>query len=50
MTVKKLEWVGSSKKDLLEFPEEIRRFMGYVLYVAQQGKTVGSTKILKGFG
>lgn len=50
MMVKKLEWVGSSKKDLLEFTEEIRRFMGYVLYAAQLGKKVSSTKILKGFG
>jgi phage-related protein len=27
--MKDLEWVGSSKKDLLEFPDEARHEMGY---------------------
>jgi len=33
---KKLEWVGSSKKDLVNFPEDVRREIGYALRVAQQ--------------
>jgi len=43
-------WVGSSKKDLIAFPKEVSREMGYALYVAQKGKTHESVKLLKGLG
>lgn len=50
MNDKELEWVGSSKKDLKKFPDEIKRFMGHALRVAQQGNKHAAAKVLKGFG
>lgn len=50
MAWKQLVWIGSSKKDLKEFPDEIRRSMGHALHAAQQGKTHSSIKVLKNFG
>jgi hypothetical protein len=34
---KPVVWVGSTRKDLREFPEPVQDHMGYALYVAQQG-------------
>lgn len=48
--LKQLEWVGNSKKDLLEFPEEVRREIGFALLVAQYGGTHESAKLFKGYG
>jgi phage-related protein len=48
--VKTLVWVGSSRDDLLEFPEETRSNVGYALYLAQKGERCVRSKILKGFG
>lgn len=48
--LKQLEWVGSSKKDLLEFPEEVRKEIGYALFIAQHGGTHESAKLFKGHG
>src|SRR3954451_17776559 len=47
---RELVWVGSSKRDFMGFPEEIRADMGYGLYRAQQGSEHASAKALKGFG
>lgn len=47
--LKALYWIGSSKADLLEFPEEVRVEIGYALYVAQNGDKHFSVKPLKGF-
>lgn len=44
-----LYWIGSSKADLLEFPEEVREEAGYALYVAQKGDKHSSVKPLKGY-
>lgn len=33
-----LDWIGSSKKDLSKFPEEVRHVAGYALYLAQIGQ------------
>ncbi|MCW2311194.1 phage-related protein [Rhodoferax antarcticus] len=45
MVVEKiLEWVGSSKRDLMNFPEDVRRAMGYALGVAQLGAKHPSAK------
>jgi len=49
MVLKPLYWIGSSKADLLEFPEEVRLEAGYALYVAQKGDKHSSVKPLKGF-
>lgn len=35
MKLKPLKWVGSSKSDVLQFPDEVRRLVGYALYLAQ---------------
>ena len=47
---KPLEWVGSSYKDLLALPFEVRRFFGYALSLAQAGDQHDAAKVLKGFG
>lgn len=49
MKIKPLLWVGSSKKDLLKFTEEIRSQVGYALYLAQTGEHYVHSKVLKGF-
>jgi phage-related protein len=42
-------WVGSSKKDLMAMPDEVRSAFGFALYLAQQGKKHQNAKPLKGF-
>jgi phage-related protein len=46
---KPLFWIGSTRRDLREFPEEARRACGYALRLAQQGKKHPDAKPLKGF-
>jgi phage-related protein len=43
-------WVGSSRKDLREFPAPVQDQMGYALYVAQLGGKHRDAKTLSGFG
>jgi phage-related protein len=47
---KPLEWVGSSHKDLMALPEDIRRFFGFALSLAQAGDKHEAAKVLQGFG
>ena len=47
---KKLEWIGSSHKDLMALPAEVRRFFGFALSLAQAGDRHDAAKVLKGFG
>lgn len=47
---KPLEWIGSSHKDLMALPLEVRRFFGYALSLAQAGDQHEAAKVLKGFG
>jgi len=49
-SLKPVIWVGSSRKDLREFPEPVQDHMGYALYVAQLGGKHRDTKTLSGFG
>lgn len=42
-------WIGSSRKDLKEFPDEVRSDVGHALYPAQQGERAGNAKPLRGF-
>ena len=37
--VKEVLWVGSSRKDLRAFPQQVRKDMGNALYAAQRGET-----------
>lgn len=45
-----LRWIGSSKRDLIEMPEEVRRAFGHGLHLAQTRGRAPSAKPLKGFG
>jgi phage-related protein len=48
--LKRLEWVGSSKKDLMALPEEVIDVFGYALHLAQAGRKHDQAKPLRGFG
>jgi phage-related protein len=48
--LKPLRWIGSSRKDLLRFPDEVQRMVGYALYLAQIGGKHQDAKPLAGFG
>lgn len=48
--VKPLVWVGSSLKDLREFPDEVKDEIGFALYEAQCRLKPTAAKPLKGFG
>ena len=45
-----LIWIGTSRRDLRDFPRPVRRDIGQALYTAQQGETDPAAKPLKGFG
>lgn len=45
-----VDWIGSSWKDLLGFPEPVIREIGHALSVAQYGEKHPSAKPLKGIG
>jgi phage-related protein len=47
---KPLDWVGSSKKDFLGFPDPVKDDMGYALGLAQLGGKHPSAKPWKGQG
>lgn len=47
---KPLEWIGSSYKDLLAMPTEVRRRFGFALSLAQAGERHDDAKVLRGFG
>lgn len=48
--LRRLEWIGSSKKDLQALPEEVVDVFGYALYLAQTGSKHDQAKPLRGFG
>src|ERR1700690_3414719 len=50
LSLKPLDWVGSSKRDLLSMPGPVEDLFGYALYLAQTGKKHEQAKPLKGFG
>jgi phage-related protein len=47
---KPLEWIGSSHKDLMALPADVRRLFGFALSLAQVGDKHEAAKVLKGFG
>ena len=47
---KPLFWIGSSKKDLREFPEPVKDVLGHALALAQLGGKHIDAKPLLGFG
>ena len=48
--IRPLFWVGSSKRDLKEFPDDAQQNVGFALHQAQLGDEHTSVKALKGFG
>ena len=47
---KPLEWIGSSHKDLMAMPTEVRRFFGFAMSLAQVGDKHEAAKVLRGCG
>lgn len=50
LTLKPVEWVGSSREDLKRFPGTVQDRVGFGLYQAQLGRKHRDAKPLKGFG
>jgi phage-related protein len=48
--IKDLLWIGSSRRDLKTFPDEVKDEIGYALYLAQKGQKAAKAKVLNGFG
>jgi phage-related protein len=48
--LKHIIWIGSSRKDLKSFPDDVKDLMGYALYQAQRGGKALSAKPLTDFG
>lgn len=49
MDEKELDWRGSSCKDLMEMPEQVRKTFGHALGLAQNGLRNADDKTLTGF-
>ena len=47
---KPLFWIGSSRRDLKDCPDEVQDFIGYALHWAQRGGKSPDAKPLQGFG
>jgi|SRR5438270_11033439 len=45
-----LEWIGSSKKNLMALPAQVVDVFGYALYLAQTGERPDQAKPLSGLG
>lgn len=50
LKLRRLLWVGSSRKDLKSFPADVRSALGFALYQSQLGLKPPSAKPLIGFG
>lgn len=50
LLLKPIEWVGSSRSDLRDFPDTVRGVIGYALYWAQIGLRHRDVKPLRGLG
>ncbi len=48
--IKRIIWLGSSRKDIKSFSDLIQQRIGYTLYLAQIGDKGENVKVLKGFG
>lgn len=48
--IRSVVWVGSSRKDLGDFPDQVQDHIGYALYIAQRGGRHRDAKPLSGFG
>lgn len=50
LRVKQLAWIGSSKRDLKRFPDDVQDRLGFALFGVQIGQKPANAKPLKGFG
>ncbi len=50
MALKSIIWIGNSKKEFLEFPDNIKEDLGYQLYLLQDGKDPLKARPLKSVG
>ena len=48
-SLKRVHWVGSSRKDMKAMPEDVQDTFGFALYLAQLGDKHPDAKPLKGF-
>jgi phage-related protein len=48
-SLKPVEWVGSSRKDMKAMPEDVQDTFGFALYLAQLGEKHPGAKPMKGF-
>lgn len=48
--MKRLFWIGSSREDLKQFPDEVQDEIGHGLYLAQMGDRHNHAKTLSGLG
>mgnify|MGYP001587960035 CR=1 FL=1 len=48
--MKSLSFVGASKKDIQEFPDDVKDDVGYALFQVQLGEVPAGMKPLRGFG
>lgn len=48
-SLKPVVWLGSSKKDLADFPDGVEDDVGYNLFEAQAGRMPRDAKVLRGF-
>ncbi len=48
--IKPVVWIGSSKQDLIAFPQDVVGAIGFALYEAQSGNKHPGAKPLHGFG
>jgi len=48
--MREVVWLGSSDEDVRDFPPEIRRTVGFGLWLAQTGRKHPKATPLKGFG
>lgn len=47
--LKKIDFIGSSREERKEFPDEVKQNIGYALYETQMGQKPAAAKPLKGF-
>ncbi len=47
---RKLKWIGSSDDAVKRFPKEVRKAVGYALYLAEIGERSPHAEIFKGTG
>jgi phage-related protein len=50
VALRPLVWMGDSRKNIREFPQEVQKAVGYALQLVQAGETPLSAKPFKGVG